>query len=85
MYGFDDRQHLLDAGVALERQRREQLALADRPDHRRVATVADVRARAGLLEACDHLVHLVGGRLSAHHDQELGGSDDGHAGQSRCA
>ena len=34
---LQDRQHLLDARVALERQRREQLALADRADHGRLA------------------------------------------------
>ena len=68
---LQDRQHLLDAGEALERQRREQLALADRADHGRIAPVADVRARARLLQPRDDLVHLLGGRLRAHHDQEL--------------
>ena len=34
---LQDRQHLLDAWEALERQRREQLALADRADHGRIA------------------------------------------------
>ena len=69
---LQDRQHLLDAGEALERERREQLALADRPDHGCVAAVADVRAGAGLLEARDDLVDLLGGRLRSHDDQELG-------------
>jgi hypothetical protein len=69
---LQDRQHLLDAREALERQRGEQLALPDRADHGRVAAVADMRARTGFLEARDDLVHLLGGRLRAHHDQELG-------------
>ena len=33
---LEDRQHLLDAGVALERERRDQLAVADRADDRRL-------------------------------------------------
>ena len=40
---LQDRQHLLDPGVALERQRRQQLALADRADHRRLAPARDAR------------------------------------------
>ena len=61
---LEDRQHLLDAGEALERQRREQLALADRADHGRLAAGRDERRAAGLVEARDDLVHLLGVALA---------------------
>ena len=48
---LQDRQHLLDARVALERQRRQQLALADRADHRRLAPARDARVHSGFLRA----------------------------------
>src|SRR5438094_10474933 len=56
---LEDRQHLLDAGVAFERQRREQLSLADRADHGRLAPRRDERRAAGLLEPRHDLLHLV--------------------------
>ena len=37
---LEDRQHLLDAGEPFERQSREQLAVADRADHGRLAARA---------------------------------------------
>src|SRR5207253_7597356 len=48
---LEDRQHLLDTRVALERQRREQLPLADRADHRRLAPGRHVGGAAGLLRS----------------------------------
>src|SRR5205814_10618548 len=76
--------HLFDAGVALERQRGERLALPDRPDHGRLAAGRDVRVRTGLGEPLDYVVDLLLGRVRAHDDQELGGSRDGHPTQDRC-
>ena len=75
---LQDRQHLLDAGVALERQRREQLALADRADHGRLAAGRHERGAARLLETGDDVVDLLGGRVRPHHDQELGCTGHGH-------
>ena len=75
---LEDRQHLLDAGEALERQRREQLALADRADHGRLAAGRDERRAAGLVEPRDDLVHLLLGGARAHHDQQLGCAGDCH-------
>ena len=69
--GDDQRQHLLDSGKAFERQRRKLLALADRADHRRFPPGRHVRARAGLLQAREHVLGLVRRRRRAHHDQEL--------------
>ena len=57
---LEDRQHLLDAGIALERQRRQQLAVADRSDHGRLAAGRHDRAAARLLEARDDVVDLFG-------------------------
>src|SRR5581483_4233096 len=75
---LEDRQDLLDSGEALERQRREQLPLADRADHGSLPAGGDERRAAGLLEPGDDLVHLLGRRGSAHHDQQLGCSYDSH-------
>ena len=68
---LQDRQHLLDARVALERQRRRAVAVADRTDHGRLAPSGDPRVRSGLLEPCDDVLGLVGRRARAHHDQQL--------------
>ena len=62
LVGLEDRQHLLDARIALERQRREQLALADRADHGRLAPARDARVDAGLLEPRDDVLGLLGRR-----------------------
>ena len=61
---LQDRQHLLDAGVALERQRRQQLALADRADHGRLAPARDARVHPGLLQPREHVLGLVGRRAA---------------------
>src|SRR2546430_802427 len=47
---LEDPQHLLDARIALERQCGEQLALADRADHRRLAPRRDEGGAARLPE-----------------------------------
>ena len=75
---LEDRQHLLDPGEALERQRREQLALADRADHRRLAAGRDECRAAGFVEPRDDLVHLLLGGARAHHDQQLRCACDRH-------
>ena len=80
---LEDRQHLLDAGVALERQRREQLALADGADHGRLAAGSDERAAAGLLEARDDVVHLVGRALAPMTIEKLWCTGHGHRSQLR--
>ena len=77
---LQDRQHLLDAGIALERQRRQQLALADRADHGRLAPARDARVHARLLQPREHVLGLVRRRARAHHDQQLGGSVRRHRG-----
>ena len=82
---LQDRHHLLDARVALERQRCELVALADRGDHGRLAPGRDVRVRARFGEALDDVVDLLGRRVGAHHDQELGGSRHGHGTQDTFA
>ena len=69
---LDDRDDLLDAGVALDGQGGEQLAVADRADHRRLAPAGHARVDAGLLEPGDDVVRLVRRRLRAHDDQQLG-------------
>ena len=61
---LQDRQHLLDAGVALERQRRQQLALADRADHGRLAPARDARVHARFLQPREHVLGLVGVALA---------------------
>ena len=71
LVGLQDRQDLLDARVGLQRQRREQLPLADRADHRRLAPTLYARRDARLLEAREHVLGLVGGRARPHHDQQL--------------
>ena len=68
---LQDRQHLLDAGIALERQRRQQLALADRADHGRLPPALHARRDAGLLQPREHVLGLIRGRACAHHDQQL--------------
>ena len=78
---LQDRQDLLHAGVALERQRRERLALADRADHGRLAAGRHVRVGAGLGEPLDDVVDLLGRRVRAHDDQELWRSGDSHGTQ----
>jgi hypothetical protein len=60
---LQDRQHLLDPGEALERQRRQRLALADRTDHRRLAARRHVRVAPGLGEPRDDVVDLFGRRV----------------------
>ena len=70
---------MLDSGIALERQRGEELPLADRADDGRLAAGRHVRRATRFLEPLDDVLDLVGRRLRAHHDQELGGADDGHA------
>ena len=79
---LEDRHHLLHAREALERQRREQLAVADHADHGRVLAGSDVSVRAGLGEARHDVVHLLGRRVRAHDDQKLWGPGDGHGSRS---
>src|SRR5262249_37664340 len=69
--GLQHREHLVDARVPLERQRREKLALADRSDHGRLAPRGDERSAAGLLEPRDDMVDLLLGGGGAHDDEEL--------------
>ena len=66
---LQDREHLLDSGEALERQRGEQLTLADRADHRGLAARRHERGTACLVETGDDVVDLLGRRMPAHHDQ----------------
>jgi hypothetical protein len=75
---LEDRQHLLDTGEALERQRREQLPLPDRADHGGLAAGRDERRAPRLVEPRDNLVHLLLGRARPHHDQQLGCACDRH-------
>ena len=75
---LENRQHLLDPGIALERQQRELLAVADRADHGRLAAALDARLDPVLGEPREHVLGLIGGRRRAHHDQQLGRSGDGH-------
>src|SRR5204862_298331 len=56
---LEQRHHLLDAGIALEREAGDLLALADRPDHGRLAAVGDMRRGAGVLEHAE-LAWLLG-------------------------
>ena len=68
---LQDRQHLLDAGIALQRQSGQQFPLADRADHRRFAPALDARLHARFLQPREHVLGLVGSRPRAHHDQQL--------------
>ena len=74
---LEDRQHLLDARVALERQQRELLPVADRADHGRLAPTLDAGLDAVLRKADEHVLDLVGRRGCAHHDEQLRGSGRG--------
>ena len=68
---LEDRQHLLDAGVRLERKRRQELLLADGADHRRLAPAGDARMRTRLGEPRDDVLRLLGGRSALHDDEQL--------------
>src|SRR5438477_188299 len=56
-----------------------RIASASSPSPLKVG--GDVRVRARLGEALDDVLDLLGGRVRAHHDQELGGSRHGHGTQ----
>jgi hypothetical protein len=77
---LQDRKHLLDARKPLDRKRGEQLSLADRADYGRLRAGRHVRVRAGLAEACDHLLDLLRRRGRGHDDEELRGAGNRHPG-----
>jgi len=52
--------------------------LADRADHGGLASRRHDRGAACLVEARDDVVDLLGCRMPAHHDQQLGCTGDSH-------
>ena len=82
---LQDRDDLVDARIALERQGREQLTVADHADHGRSATGRDPRVDAGFLEPHDDVFRLLGRRGRAHDDQKLGRAVCGHSAASVVA
>jgi hypothetical protein len=75
---LEDRQHLLDPRIALQREQRELLSVADRADHGRLAAALNARLDPVLGEPGEDVLGLVRGRRGAHHDQQLGRSGNGH-------
>ena len=66
---LQDRDDLLDPGLALELERRDDLAVvADRADDRDELAARGVGAGARLLDALDHVAHLLLGGALLHHD-----------------
>ena len=85
LYGFRIGTTWSTPGIALERQRREQLAVADHADHGRLAPGRHARMDAGFLEPHDDVLGLLGRRGRAHDDQKLRRAVRGHSAASLVA